>query len=97
MFQTCIGSLCLLLPTNFYLSPFRLASFLAANLVGLVIGVPAILAAVVFSLAQRPVNLCEGSTEETEVTASVPQFGKSGSQDSAPYAIGEPVQMLYLA
>ena len=56
----CIGHLGLLLPTNLDLPLLHLASLLAAHLVGLVVGVPALLAAVVLRLAQRPVHLLEG-------------------------------------
>ena len=64
----CIGHLGLLLPPNLDLPLLHLASLLAADLVGLVVGVPALLAAVVLRLAQRPVNLLEGGQQEAEVT-----------------------------
>ena len=71
----------LLVSTSLDLLLLHLLTFLpAANFVDTVISSSANLAALVLGLAQGPVHLPEGSTEENEVTSGVPQSFNSGTQ-----------------
>ena len=52
----------------------------------------------VSGLAQGPVTLVEGSTEETEVTSDWPQSQESGRQDFGPHAFRrKPIRVILQA